>query len=149
MKRDEALVSLSRDHHQALFQALQLKRADDETAEQALAGLLAFFDGHGAGHFRIEEDVLLPIYVRDGGADPAGEAIARVLTDHLWIRSRIAALREGGAAPAAELRELGERLDAHVRHEERVLFPAIEEALSAEQLTALAAAVAAAEEPSP
>lgn len=145
MKRDEALASLSRDHHQALFRALKLKRADEQTAAAALAGMIEFFDEHGALHFRVEEDVLLPLYVRDGGADPADEAIVRVLTDHVWIRARIAALRGAAGAPPAELRELGERLDAHVRHEERVLFPAIESALSAEQLASLADAVAAAE----
>ncbi|MGZ5324611.1 MAG: hemerythrin domain-containing protein, partial [Solirubrobacterales bacterium] len=77
--------------------------------------------------------------------DPAGEAIVRVLTDHVWIRARIAALREAGDPSVAELRELGERLDAHVRHEERVLFPEIALALAPEPRESLAAAVAAAE----
>jgi hemerythrin-like domain-containing protein len=104
-----------------------------------------FFDAHGALHFRVEEEVLLPGYVRDAGADPNDDQIVRVLTDHVWIRARIAALREATAPPPAELRELGQRLDDHVRHEERVLFPAIEQALSAEQLAALGQAVAAAE----
>jgi iron-sulfur cluster repair protein YtfE (RIC family) len=146
MKRDEALAPLSRDHHQALYRALKLKRADPETAAQALAEMIDFFDSHGAHHFRVEEDVLLPLYVRDGGADPADEAIVRVLTDHIWIRARIAALREDGEASLEELHELGERLDSHVRHEERVLFPAIELALTANQLTVLAAAVSEAED---
>jgi hemerythrin-like domain-containing protein len=145
MKRDEALSPLSRDHHQALFQALALKRADQATAAQALRDMVEFFDAHGALHFRVEEEVLLPMYVRDGGADPRDEAITRVLTDHVWIRARIAALRDAGEAPVAEVRELGERLDAHVRHEERVLFPAIEQALSPTQLEALGRAVADAE----
>lgn len=68
-----------------------------------------------------------------------------MLTDHVWTRARIAALRDAGEAPVAEVRELGERLDAHVRHEERVLFPAIERALSPGQLEALGRAVASAE----
>jgi hemerythrin-like domain-containing protein len=147
MKRDEALTPLSRDHHQALFRALALKRADESSAADALRDMVEFFDAHGALHFRVEEEVLLPLYVRDGGADPDDAAITRVLTDHVWIRARIAALREAGAARVEEVRELGERLDAHVRHEERVLFPAIEQALSPEQLERLGRAVAAAESP--
>ena len=145
MKRDEALTPLSHDHHQALHQALRLKRAERSGAAEALRGLVEFFDSQGALHFRVEEEVLLPAFVRDGGADPADVAITRVLTDHLWIRARIAALREGREPSPAALRELGERLDEHVRHEERVLFPAIEEALSPEQLRRLGEAVAAAE----
>ena len=145
MKRDESLAPLSRDHHQALYRALELKRADEAGAGEALSAMVEFFDAHGARHFRVEEEVLLPSYVNEGGADPTEEAIARVLTDHVWIRSRIAALREADSPSVGELRELGERLDDHIRHEERVLFPAIEAALSAEQLAALGAAVAAAE----
>jgi hemerythrin-like domain-containing protein len=145
LERSEALAPLSRDHHQALYRALKLKRADESSAAEALRDMIEFFDSHGALHFNVEEQVLLPLYVRDGGADPTDEAIARVLTDHVWIRARIAALRVAGEAHAADLRELGERLDDHVRHEERVLFPAIEQALSAEQLASLARAVEAAE----
>jgi hemerythrin-like domain-containing protein len=145
MKRDEALAPLSRDHHQALARALKLKRADESSAAEALRDMIEFFDAHGALHFRVEEEVLLPGYVRDAGADPNDERIVRVLTDHVWIRARIAVLREAGAPSAAELRELGQRLDDHVRHEERVLFPAIEQALSADQLAALGRAVEAAE----
>ena len=137
MKRDPALTPLSHDHHQALHQALKLKRADESNVREALRGMVEFFEGHGSLHFRAEEEVLLPAYVRHGGADPADDAIVRVLTDHVWIRARVAALRDAADPPVDDVRELGERLDAHVRHEERVLFPAIEAALSADQLEAL------------
>ena len=46
--------------------------------------------------------------------------------------------------PAA-LRELGERLESHIRFEERVLFPMIEEALPVDELERLGAAFARAE----
>jgi hemerythrin-like domain-containing protein len=145
MKRNEALAPLSRDHHQALSQALRLKRADGAGAAEALGEMVEFFDADGAVHFQVEEEVLLPRYVRDAGADPADESIVRVLTDHVWIRARVAELRESAEPSVERLRELGERLDAHVRHEERVLFPEIERALSAEQLESLGQAVESAE----
>ena len=145
MKRDEALTPLSHDHHQALHQALRLKRADESSAAAALRDMVDFFDAHGALHFRVEEEVLLPAFVRDGGADATDAAIARVLTDHVWIRARIGALRDAGEVRVEAVRELGERLDEHVRHEERVLFPAIEAALSGERLASLGQAIAAAE----
>ena len=46
--------------------------------------------------------------------------------------------------PAA-LRELGERLESHIRFEEPVLFPLIEEALPVDELERLGAAFALAE----
>lgn len=45
----------------------------------------------------------------------------------------------------ATLRELGERLEHHIRSEERVLFPMIEEALPVDELERLGAAFARAE----
>lgn len=146
MKRDEALAPLSRDHHQALYQALQLKRVGDSNVIDAVRGMIEFFDAHGALHFRVEEEVLIPTFVREGGGDPADESIVKVLTDHVWIRARVQALRGAPEVSVEDARELGKRLDEHVRHEERVLFPAIEEALSGEQLTSLAAAMESAEE---
>jgi len=114
MKRDEALRPLSREHLVALLAAKKLKEADDLGG--ATRTFLDFWQGDGKRHFRVEEEVLLPAYVRDGGADATEEAIARVLTDHVWIRARIGALRESPDAPVEELRELGRRLDDHVRH---------------------------------
>jgi iron-sulfur cluster repair protein YtfE (RIC family) len=43
--------------------------------------------------------------------------------------------------PPEELHELGERLHAHIRHEERVLFPLIEASLSEDELSDLLAAI--------
>jgi hypothetical protein len=51
----------------------------------------------------------------------------------------------GGRLGLDEMHELGERLDDHIRHEERVLFPLIEESLERDELSALGAAVEAAE----
>ena len=51
-----------------------------------------------------------------------------------------------GADPdPAALRELGERLESHIRFEERVLFPMIEEALPVYELERLGAEFARAE----
>jgi iron-sulfur cluster repair protein YtfE (RIC family) len=50
--------------------------------------------------------------------------------------------RDGGVRDAAELRELGERLESHIRHEERVVFPMIEQTLPTEDFERLGAAFA-------
>jgi hemerythrin-like domain-containing protein len=139
MKRSEALSPLSRDHHQGLFVALQLRRADADTAAQAREAFLSFFERDGARHFRVEEEVLLPAYARHG--EPDQPAVVRVLVEHVDLRRRAQDLAGGAEGDVAELRDLGERLEGHIRHEERVLFPMIEEALPAEELEQLAAAV--------
>ena len=65
--------------------------------------------------------MLLPAFAAAG--DPREDAVVTVLVDHVWIRERMERLAVGELDLAA-VRELGERLNTHVRHEERVLFPA-------------------------
>ena len=136
MNRHEALAQLSRDHHQALFQAQRLRRATEEDAEAVAAGFLDFWRSIGHLHFRAEEEVLLPSYA--AYADATDDAVVRVLVDHTLIRRDAKAL-EGGDLD--RVRELGDRLEAHVRHEERVLFPMIEQALPDDELARVARGV--------
>jgi hypothetical protein len=140
MKRHEALERLSHDHHQALFQAMRLKRADEEQAGDVLGDFLDFWFSVGHLHFRAEEEVLLPAY--SAYADASREEVVRVLLDHVEIRREAYELGALKTDPPPErLHALGERLDAHVRHEERVLFPLIEEALPEDELARVARGV--------
>jgi hemerythrin-like domain-containing protein len=136
MKRHEALAQLSRDHHQALFQAQRLRRATEADAGDVAAGFLEFFRSVGHLHFRAEEEVLLPAYAAH--ADPARDEVVRVLVDHTLIRRDAEALEGAGLE---RVHELGDRLEAHVRHEERVLFPMIEQALPDDELARVARGV--------
>jgi hypothetical protein len=137
MKRDPALISLSRDHHKALSVALRLRRATAETATDVRADALRFWTTAGRAHFRLEEEVLLPAYARHG--DPHHPLVARVLCDHVAIRQRMDILARDAPPDVACLRELGTMLADHVRLEERELFVLIEQTLPAAALAALAA----------
>jgi iron-sulfur cluster repair protein YtfE (RIC family) len=127
MKRSDALAHLSRDHHQGLVAARRLNRATSATASAARDAFLEFWDHEGHEHFRIEEDILLPALARHHS--PADDAVVRVLVDHVEIRRRAADLAADPTPPSDDLHELGARLYAHIRHEERVLFPLIEAVL--------------------
>lgn len=127
MRRAAALRPLSRDHHVALEHALRLRRARETDVPVVVASFLAFFVGDGERHFRAEEEVLLPLVPAD--AEPAGRRLTR---DHAEIRRRARALGEQPDRDAAA--ELGELLAAHVRFEERELFPLLEARLDREVL---------------
>lgn len=145
MIRHEAIAQLSRDHHQALLQAIALKRATDETAAVAVADFVKFFDSEGQRHFEIEEQVLIPLYGVYAGLEQLRDpTVGQVLREHAELRALVELLR-GGEAPTALVRETGQRLDSHVRLEERKLFPMIQESLTDEQLWDLARAVELAE----
>ena len=96
-------------------------------------------DQHGALHFRVEEDVMLPWSARH--LDPRDPAV------HVEIRRRANELTGDEHPDPAELNALRETLNDHVRHEERVLFPMIEEALPADELARLAQRIDEAEFP--
>src|SRR4051812_512336 len=123
MKRDPALVTLSHDHHQALFVAQKLRRANADTADDARAAFIAYWTDHGREHFRLEEEVLFPAYAGQG--DPHNPLVACALCDHAEIRNRAQTIAAETTTPTEVLNALGIRLAAHVRLEERELFPLI------------------------
>jgi uncharacterized cupin superfamily protein len=143
VKRSDALRVLSHQHHQGLFAALQLKRAGAETAGEARRVFLDFFEREGARHFRAEEELLMPAYARHAGFDDPG--IVRVLTEHVDLRRRAQELEADADPNPSALHELGERLEGHIRFEERELFPMIERALPDDELERLGSAFARAE----
>ena len=141
MKRSRALIPLSHDHQHALDAALRLRRAEAATVEDAVAYFLRFFAEEGKRHFQIEEELVLPAL----GSDDVdwSEATSRVLEDHGAIRADAEAL--AAAADLETANGLGQRLNDHVRFEERVLFPMLEERLAEDQLERLGVAIAEAE----
>lgn len=142
MKRSEALAPLSRDHHVALAMALRLRRTTAPAADRD--AFVAFFRTETASHFAIEEDVLLPA-VADvlPASDPD---VALMLEQHAELRRRTAEITATPDPDPGALRELGELLTAHVRLEERVIFPRIEALLDPARLRELGERVSTAED---
>ena len=92
-------------------------------------------------HFRKDKEVLLPVTARHG-VNVTREAVVEMLEDHALIRGLVMRLSDevvGGTVRAETLRELGERLEAHIRLEERVVFPYLEESLPESALEELSA----------
>jgi hypothetical protein len=139
MKRSAAIASLSRDHHEALVVAQKLRRATDATAVEARAAFLDYWTGHGRLHFRLEEELLFPAYA--GHGDPHDPLLLRALGEHAMIRHRAEALAAAPTVDPRALEQLGTELAAHVRLEERDLFPLIERAIPSCELDALGRAL--------
>ena len=125
MRRHPALEKLSRDHQHALAVALKARRGEPGAAE----ALREFLETEGYEHFALEERVLLPAFVPYG--DVEDPRVVRMLLDHVRLR----------AVDHLELVAAGELLNAHVRLEEREIFPWIEEAMPEPALDALGRAL--------
>jgi quercetin dioxygenase-like cupin family protein len=127
MKRHPALIPLSHDHHHALVEARRLRRAAGTPESTAVANaFLRFFFDETIRHFREEEELLFPHVV---GLEEARGLLVQALLEHQRLHALAARLQHvlaGGGAAGGVMRELGELLEAHVRLEERQLFPLIE-----------------------
>ena len=137
--RAPALVPLSRDHHEALIQALWLGRAAGRP--DAARAFLEFHRAELEGHMADEEDVVLPAAE---AVDPAGAA--RIRQEHGEMRGLVATLAaavEAGEEIAATMQGLSRLLHDHVRYEERVFFMGLQSALPGDALESMGAALEA------
>ena len=137
VRRHPALVPLSHDHHHGLVVARALRRAVSEEERLAAAEtFVRFIDREGGDHFREEEDLLFPLVA--ASLDEPAELVERATRDHVRLRTGAVRLQRAPGPPDPEvLRALGERLDAHIRLEERELFPLAERVVPESELRAL------------
>jgi hemerythrin-like domain-containing protein len=123
MKRSAALTPLSHDHHHALSLAMQAGKAarqDDAQAWQRVARQLAqHYQDSLQAHFAQEEHKLLPALLQAGQQ----AVVDRTLADHAHLH---ALLQHPELATAAILQAFADAMTAHVRFEERELFPLAE-----------------------
>ena len=143
MKRDEHLHPLGWDHHAALtsvvFVRKHLDRGADLDTLERIAGQFRTFHAEAlVPHFRHEEEWLLPLLFDHVPEDDS--MIIRTLVDHVALHRLVKCLDDAEADVehlTAALRALTDRLESHVRFEERELFPRVEQLLSAASLAAL------------
>jgi hemerythrin-like domain-containing protein len=132
MKRRSELRDLSDDHHTALVIARSCKRAaslSDAERSALSERLRVAFETHLEPHFEIEERYLLPALERLGER----VLLERLQAEHADLRARAA-----GAGDSADcIVAFGERLESHVRFEERVVFEQTQDRLAEAELAAI------------
>jgi hemerythrin-like domain-containing protein len=121
MKRSEHLIPLSRDHHAGLLFCWKIRagisKGIDPIRISSYVGY--YWNAHLKFHFE-EEEQLLP-------SDEMDE-------QHVVIRKQIAAVLGPEKNNVSALQVLEEMINAHIRFEERQLFPLLEKELSSAQL---------------
>ncbi|MDH4234151.1 MAG: hemerythrin domain-containing protein [Gallionella sp.] len=127
MKRNPALQPLSREHHTALTLAKACERAARSgVAEQVSAACQRAIRAYAIElepHFLIEEQSLLPLLE----SAETQRLVQRTLADHQQLQALLKDLQQSNAYA---LERFGACLSAHVRFEERELFPALESVLT-------------------
>ncbi|MDP4265062.1 MAG: hemerythrin domain-containing protein [Bacteroidota bacterium] len=125
IKRSKQLAPLSREHHDVLMFAWNIKQGLNNwtPAEEISPYVRWYWSNFMQPHFDQEENILV--------ADlPASDELKQQLkTEHDNIRELI-----GGPLSKSALIILAEVINDHIRFEERRLFPHIEHTLTKEQL---------------
>lgn len=123
MKRHPSLIALSREHHTALVWAKRAQRSSEVDSHGMAKQIITLFKRELEPHFLAEERDVLPVLQRQGHHTLA----AKILEDHSILRAAVEKIRAGSIE---SLVDFGTALAAHVRFEERVVFPAVESAFS-------------------
>jgi len=137
-RRHESLIPLSREHQYALMLCLRIHRgliehgAETKWLKMKAGQSVLFFEGELVKHFQAEEEFLFPPMRELPGALGI---IDELLVEHGKLRGLIDQLRQIEVhSLAATLKEFADILEAHIRKEERELFPIYEQQASPETI---------------
>ena len=122
MKRNQNIVALSRDHHFGLLCSWKIKKGMQSKIDfQRIKNYIQHFESHHLrSHFEEEENILFP---------NSSEEIRKIIeNDHAKIRELAESLNHN--EDESIFLEFADLLTAHIRFEERVWFPALENTLS-------------------
>ncbi len=144
-RRNESIVALSREHHYGLMLCLRIHRGlpahrDDETwVREKAAKAEQFFATDLAAHFKAEEEALFPA-MRDFAG--ASELLRELLSEHRKLETLAGRLRAPQVTHLVRaLGEFADLLEAHIRKEERELFPLYEREISTDVAAKVGCAV--------
>ncbi len=126
--RNEHIKTLSRDHHFSLLFCWKIRQGlkTGVALERIRKYVQYFWQKHLQSHFREEEHILF--------APIKDNQVQRAINEHKYIRLHIESLTDAGKTERKSLEKIADMVDAHVRYEERELFPHLERKLSKEQL---------------
>jgi len=133
-RRHESLIPLSREHHYGLLVCLRIHRglenhkADLVWLSERAEKVIRFFESDLKTHFAVEEEIVFPAM---SGIEEADSVIRELIEEHRDIRRLIQRLQLARSPKIVPLlREFADLLEAHIRKEERVLFPCYERHIS-------------------
>jgi iron-sulfur cluster repair protein YtfE (RIC family) len=125
MKRDNSLRTLSWEHHDGLVLTFRIERGLKYHRNPQLIRKYLFhvWDNDLTHHFWQEEQVLPAVLQK---SSEGGGLLAEMIRDHKWFERHVENLQGRNEVSEEELRQFAQRLNDHIRFEERELFPFIE-----------------------
>ncbi len=127
VKRNKNLIVLSHEHHHGLLFAVRLKSAKKTNAKIIQVYVDDFWKKHLSDHF-INEENLLQNLLKDKNI------LNQFLSEHEEIRNLVSQISETEKDYIVNSAKLGNAINDHIRFEERIMFPYLENHLSDEEL---------------
>jgi Hemerythrin HHE cation binding domain. len=129
IKRNEALVKFSKEHHYGLLLGWEIKQGlqNNIQVKRIANYILFFFDNDLESHFAEEERILFSKLSDDDFLKQ------QAINEHRSIYRLIKNIRSGKYTTET-LVSFADELESHIRFEERVLFNHIQEQLSEDEL---------------
>lgn len=121
IKRHDSLQSLSREHHQGLLLCWKIKTGLKKNIDKSRINRYCdyYYEVYLLPHFEEEEKHIFPVLGFDN------EHVKQALEEHKELKKLFAAIHAD--ADAVLLEKIEEKLENHIRFEERVLFNEIQE----------------------
>ena len=132
--RNENLYVFSHEHHHGLVFAVRLKKAsktDDKTLKKYISH---FWNNALDDHFKKEEDLFLE-WIADK------ELKDQFLAEHKSINTLVNDIQTSNNKLVEKALDLSEQLKLHVKFEEKLLFPWLQNNLSSDQLKSIGEAL--------
>ncbi|MDN3670693.1 hemerythrin domain-containing protein [Echinicola jeungdonensis] len=132
LKRHEALQPLSRDHHQGLLLGWRIRQGIKKKVDQnrIFEYFRYFWKEHLEPHFQLEEAYIFNLL------DPRDEMRIKAEDQHRELRE-IEMLLEKKGVERDLLDLFADKLEAHIRYEERELFQYMQKVLGQNELATL------------
>ncbi len=142
MKQEhKSLFSIAHDHFLSSLVIQMVKKGSKpiegmpKTNEDKSKYVVHFYNQELENHFYLEENILQPEL--RGISKEIDKLLDDMVNQHREIEAIVKSLRTGKRL-AGKIDKFGKSLDNHINHEERVLFPKIQETLSRQELETLA-----------
>lgn len=128
MKRHDSFVAFSREHHFGLLFCWKIRQGVKMhiPTERIQPYIKYFWENHLQQHFKEEETLLFAVW--------QGSLVNQAQSEHQHIRQLVEDTTLKGSLRAEMFTVLADAVDAHIRFEERTLFPHLEQNLPADKL---------------
>ena len=128
IKRSKELVPLSKDHHEGLLFGWKIKQGLRNGTDLSLVAEYVqwFWQNDLQEHFRKEEGVLASYLPKEN------ELVIRMFDEHKEIKALVDLIAHSNDETI--LVQLADKVNDHIRFEERVLFPYAEEMIASEDM---------------